>query len=179
MIWKNISQNLYECITFNRKSRVSTLKLLQCFWPAYKQTSIRTFLVLLHQMTFHQLCVPLTVSVVGCLIFSKILKTIQKNFSIIVHWSQKILARSHFFHSIFHRFFQFSQKWLKIIKCFIHHMKDLKSGYLISLKQKAWLSLKGSHALGNETRTFLTKINFLAFWVELLLISNVESICLF
>ena len=47
------------------------------------------------------------------------------------------------------------------------------------VKQKAWLSLKGSHALGNETRTFLTKINFLAFGVELLLISNAESICLF
>ena len=58
-------------------------------------------------------------------------------------------------------------------------MKDLKSGYLNSLKQKAWLSLKGSHALGNETRTFLTKIDFLAFGVELLLISNAESICLF
>ena len=58
-------------------------------------------------------------------------------------------------------------------------MKDLKSGYLISLKQKAWLPLKGSHALGNETRTFLTKINFLAFGVKLLLISNTESICLF
>ena len=39
-------------------------------------------------------------------------------------------------------------------------MKDLKSGYLISLKQKAWLSLKGSHALGNETRTFFNKIDF-------------------
>ena len=45
-------------------------------------------------------------------------------------------------------------------------MKDLKSGYLISLKQKAWLPLKGSHALGNETRTFFTKIDFLAFWVK-------------
>ena len=58
-------------------------------------------------------------------------------------------------------------------------MKDLKSGYLISLKQKAWLSLKGSHALGNETRTFFIKIDFMAFGVELLLISNAESICLF
>ena len=29
-------------------------------------------------------------------------------------------------------------------------MKDLKSGYLILLKQKAWLPLKGSHALGNK-----------------------------
>ena len=96
-----------------------------------------------------------------------------------IHWSQKILARSHFFHSFFHRFFQFSQKLLKIIKCFIHHMKDLKSRYLILLKQKAWLSLKGSHTFGNETRTFFTKINFLAFGVELLLISNAESVCLF
>ena len=58
-------------------------------------------------------------------------------------------------------------------------MKDLKSGYQISLKQKAWLPLKGSHALGNETRTILTKINFLAFGVQLLLISNTESIYLF
>ena len=58
-------------------------------------------------------------------------------------------------------------------------MKDLKSGYLNSLKQKARLFLKGSHALGNEARTFLTKSNFLAFGVQLLLISNTESIHLF
>ena len=96
-----------------------------------------------------------------------------------IHWSQKILARSHFFHLSFHRFFQFSQKAHRITKYFIYHMKDLKSGYLISLKQKAWLPLKGSHALGNETRTILTKINFLAFGAKLLLISNTESICLF
>ena len=96
-----------------------------------------------------------------------------------LHWSQKILAWSHFFHLSFHRFFQFSQKAYRIIKCFIYHMKELKSGYLISLKQKAWLPLKGFHALGNETRTFLTKISFLAFGVKLLLISNTESIYLF
>ena len=47
----------------------------------------------------------------------------------IVQWSQKILARSHFFHLSFHRFFQFSQKAHRITKCFIYHMKDLKSGY--------------------------------------------------
>ena len=65
------------------------------------------------------------------------------------------------------------------VELVLDQMKDLKSGYLNSPKQKAWLSLKGSHALGNETRTFLTKINFLAFGVELLLISNAESIFLF
>ena len=58
-------------------------------------------------------------------------------------------------------------------------MKDLKIGYSNLLKQNARLPLKGSHTLGNETRTFLTKINFLAFGVQLLLISNTESIYLF
>ena len=42
--------------------------------------------------------------------------------SLLLHWSQKILARSHFFHLSFHRFFQISQKQLRITKCFLYHM---------------------------------------------------------
>ena len=55
-------------------------------------------------------------------------------------------------------------------------MKDLKSEYLILLIQRAWLSLKDSHAPENETWTFLTKINLLNFRVELLQILDIESI---
>ena len=58
-------------------------------------------------------------------------------------------------------------------------MKDLKSEHLILPNQRAWLSLKDSHALENETWTFLIKMNLLDFGVKLLLILNIESICLF
>ena len=58
-------------------------------------------------------------------------------------------------------------------------MKDLKSEHWILLSQRAWLSLKGSHAPDNETWTFLTKIYFLGLEVEFFPISNTESICLF
>ena len=64
-----------------------------------------------------------------------------------VQWSNLISARSRFFHSIFHSFSQFPQMSLRIAKCFIYHMKDLKSGYLILLRERAWLPLKDSHAL--------------------------------
>ena len=50
-------------------------------------------------------------------------------------------------------------------------MKALKNGHLILLKD--------SHALENEPHTLFTKINLLAFGLELVPISNVESIFLF
>ena len=102
-----------------------------------------------------------------------------KAFSFDYTGAKKYLHGRIFFIYLFTDFFQFSQKAHRNIKRFIYYMKDLKSGYFISLKQKAWLPLNGSHALGNETRTFLTKITFLAFGVKLLLISNIESIYLF
>ena len=55
-------------------------------------------------------------------------------------------------------------------------MKDLKSGYFISLKQKALLPLKGSHALGIEPRTVSTKTDMLAFADHLHPISVIISI---
>ena len=58
-------------------------------------------------------------------------------------------------------------------------MKDLKSGYLILLRERAWLPLKDGHAPENEPRTFSTKIDLLDFVVDLLQISNNESIFLF
>ena len=38
-------------------------------------------------------------------------------------------------------------------------MKALKSGYWNLWRKKAWLPLKGCHALENESKTFFTKIN--------------------
>ena len=38
-------------------------------------------------------------------------------------------------------------------------MKDLKSGHLILLRERAWLPLKDGHAPENEPLTFFTKIN--------------------
>ena len=58
-------------------------------------------------------------------------------------------------------------------------MKALKNEHLILHSQRAWLSLKDSHAPENETRTFCTKINLLNFEVKLFPILNAESICLF
>ena len=58
-------------------------------------------------------------------------------------------------------------------------MKDLKSGHLILLRERAWLPLKDGHAPENEPRTFSTKIDLPEFGVELLQISNNESIFMF
>ena len=58
-------------------------------------------------------------------------------------------------------------------------MKDLKSGHLFLQRERAWLPLKGGHAPENEPRTFSTKIDLPEFGVELLQISNNESIFLF
>ena len=58
-------------------------------------------------------------------------------------------------------------------------MKDLKSGHLILLRERAWLPLKDGHAPENEPRTFSTKIDLPEFGVELLQISNNESIYMF
>ena len=55
-------------------------------------------------------------------------------------------------------------------------MKDLKSEHLISLRQRAWLPLKDSHALENEPRIVFTKINMLTFADLLHSISNMLSI---
>ena len=57
-------------------------------------------------------------------------------------------------------------------------MKDLKSGFFLQ-RERAWLPLKGGHAPENEPRTFSTKIDLPEFGVELLQISNNESIFLF
>ena len=58
-------------------------------------------------------------------------------------------------------------------------MKALKNEHLILHSQRAWLSLKDSHAPENETWTILTKINLLEFRVKFPSILNAESICLF
>ena len=58
-------------------------------------------------------------------------------------------------------------------------MKDLKIGHLFLQRERAWLPLKGGHALENELRTFSTKIDLPYFWVKLLQISNHESIFMF
>ena len=55
-------------------------------------------------------------------------------------------------------------------------MKDLKKEHLILLRQRAWLSLKDSHALEIEPRTVSTKIDILAFADHLHPISNILSI---
>ena len=51
-------------------------------------------------------------------------------------------------------------------------MKAQKSRYWILQRQRVSLSLKDSHVPENESRTFFTKIKFLAFQAELLPISN-------
>ena len=48
-----------------------------------------------------------------------------------------------------------------------------------SLRQRAWLSLKDSHALKSEPWTFSTKINVLAARAYSHPISNIESIFTF
>ena len=58
-------------------------------------------------------------------------------------------------------------------------MKDLKSGHLFLQRERAWLPLKGGHAPENEPGTFSPKINLPEFGVELLQISNNESISMF
>ena len=68
---------------------------------------------------------------------------------------------------------------LRIAKFFIHHMKDLKSRYLILIRERAWLPIKDGHVPENEPRTFSTKIDLPDFGVDLLQISNNESIFLF
>ena len=55
-------------------------------------------------------------------------------------------------------------------------MKDLKKEHLILLRQRAWLSLKDSHALEIEPRTVSTKIDILAFADRLHPISKILSI---
>ena len=55
-------------------------------------------------------------------------------------------------------------------------MKDLKKEHLILLRQRAWLSLKDSHALEIEPRTVSTKIDILAFADHLHPISKILSI---
>ena len=40
-------------------------------------------------------------------------------------------------------------------------MKDIKSEHLILLRQRAWLSLKDSHAPETDPRTISTKIDML------------------
>ena len=84
-----------------------------------------------------------------------------------------------FFESTFDRFLQFSQKLFRITKCFIYHMKDLKKEHLILLRQRAWLTLKDSHAPEIELRTVSTKIDMLAIADHLHPISNIESTFLF
>ena len=76
----------------------------------------------------------------------------------VIHWSHLISARSCFFESIFDSVLQFSQELSRITKCFIYHMKDLKSEHLILLRKRAWLALKGSHAPEIEPRTVSTKL---------------------
>ena len=58
-------------------------------------------------------------------------------------------------------------------------MKDLKIGYLILLREGEWLPLKDNHAPENEPWTFSTKIDLPYFYLDLLQISNSESILLF
>ena len=58
-------------------------------------------------------------------------------------------------------------------------MKDLKSGHLFLQRERAWLPLKGGHAPENEPRTFSTKTDLSDFGVNLLQISNNESIFMF
>ena len=55
-------------------------------------------------------------------------------------------------------------------------MKDLKSEHLILPRQRAWLTLKDSHALEIEPRTVFTKIDMLTFEDHLHSISNMLSI---
>ena len=93
-----------------------------------------------------------------------------------LHYANLISERSCFFESIFDRFLQFSQKLFRITKSFIYHMKDLKKEHLILLRQRAWLSLKDSHALEIEPRTVSTKIDILAFADHLHPISKILSI---
>ena len=94
----------------------------------------------------------------------------------IIHYANLISERSCFFESIFDRFLQFSQKLFRITKSFIYHMKDLKKEHLILLRQRAWLSLKDSHALEIKPRTVSTKIDILAFADHLHPISKILSI---
>ena len=58
-------------------------------------------------------------------------------------------------------------------------MKDLKSGHLIFLRESSWLPLNDGHAPENEPCTFSTKIDLPYFCLDLLQISNSESIFLF
>ena len=55
-------------------------------------------------------------------------------------------------------------------------MKDLKSEHLILLGQRAWLTLKDSHAPEIEPRTVSTKINMLTISDHLHPVSNILSI---
>ena len=98
----------------------------------------------------------------------KIGQTHERDIHTYIQWSNLISARSRFFHSNFRSFSQFSQMPLRIAKCFIYHMKDLKSGHLFLQRERGWLALKDGHALENELRTFSTKIDLPDFGVELL-----------
>ena len=55
-------------------------------------------------------------------------------------------------------------------------MKDLKNERFILLSQRAWLTLKDSHAPEIELRTISTKIDILAIADHLHPVSNILSI---
>ena len=55
-------------------------------------------------------------------------------------------------------------------------MKNLKSEHLILLSQRAWLTLKDSHAPEIEPRTVSTKIDMLAIADHLHPVANILSI---
>ena len=55
-------------------------------------------------------------------------------------------------------------------------MKDLKCGNLILLRQRAWLTLKDSHAPEIEPRTVSTRIDVLAIADKWHPVSNIFSI---